>query len=196
MDLDRLLNLESEIREAVQLRTRYLCLFDSDAGGNLLSGKVLNVGLDHCIFRLRPVGSTGRHALIVTTQNSRPKTFRETKQQWFQVDHVSDYAVDVIGEEAERRGELSRARQRITSARNSITRLNDPQRSAANPFSRPLPPMEIEPSVNKPGALDVKFRGLTEVQVEKVLVTLHMDMNPKSATRGLWDHINGDEDLF
>jgi hypothetical protein len=190
MDLNLLPQLEGGIRDAVQLRTRYLCHFDDD-GGKLLYGKVLNVGLDHCIFRLRPVGGpdSGRHALIVTTQHSRPKVFRETKQQWFQIDHVADYAVEIIGEEAERRGEQSRARQRITSARNSITRLSS--RSTDDH----LPPMDIEPSDNKPGLLDVKFRGLTEVQVEKVLVTLHMDRNPKSTTKVLWDHLHGDEDL-
>lgn len=188
MDLNRLPQFEMALREAVQLRTRYLCQFDDD-GGKLLYGKVLNVGLDYCIFRLRPVGGpdSGRHALIVAAENSRPKVFRETKQRWFQIDHVADYAVEIIGEEAERRGEQSRARQRITSARNSITRLSNQASDV------PLPPMEIGMS-DANGFLDVKFRGLTEAQVEKILVFLHLDMNPKEATRVLWDHLNGDED--
>ena len=182
MDLSRLKNLESAINEAVQLRVRYLCLWEDD-GSTLLYGRVLNVGLDYCIFRLRP-GKRG-HALIVKAYTSRPKVFRETKAGWFAIDHIADYAVEILGMEAERRGEMSRTRQRLHTARDSIQHLTATKQPE-------LPPMELAPNLQKPGLLDVTLRGLTERQAERVMELLHCELFP-APVRTLLEHLESDQ---
>lgn len=185
MDLGRLKELEATIREAVQLRVRYLCLFEED-GATLLYGKVLNVGLDYCIFRLRPVKS-GRHALIVKACTTNPKVFRETKAGWFAIDNIADHAVEILGVEAERRGEMSRTRQRLHSARDSVRYLN----SAKKPDLEL--PMELTPNLQKPGKLDVTLRGLTEGQARRVLELVSFDLAPVGPVVELLEHLESDQ---
>ena len=182
MDVSRLQDLEEAIKHAVGLRVRYLCLWEDD-GATLLYGRVLNVGLDYCIFRLKPVKHG--HALVIKSYTSPAKVFRETKAGWFAIDHIADHTVEILGMEAERRGEMSRTRQRLHIARDSIKRLS----SAKVPDA---PPMELTPNIQKPGLLDVTLRGLTERQAQRVLELLHYDLCPSEAKKSLLEHLEAD----
>jgi hypothetical protein len=184
MDLSRTKALEDAIRDAIQIRTRYLCLYEDD-GHEIFYGRTLNIGLDWCAFRMRAVRDTGRHNLIVQTLNTKPRVFKETSQGWFMIEHVADYAVHIVGEEAERRGEAARGRQRLNSVWGQIKRQSG--------GTKGLPPMELNPNGKDPSLFDLTVRGVTERQVTKVLDELRLDLNPNTKVMDIWKHLHEED---
>lgn len=185
MKRSRIPELEDELRTLVQARTGYLVLFDDD-GCTIEYGKVLNVGLDHCVIRLLGVGTSDRHRLTIETTNIPRRSFRETKDGWFALHHVADHIVEVIGDEAERRGERSRARMRLHDVRESIRRLKKQEAELE------LPPVTMQTSLVEAGKIDLVVRGLNPDQVKRVLATLSLDVT-HSDSSDVWGHLLGDD---
>lgn len=99
---------------------------------------------------------------------------------------MADYIIEVLGDEAERRGEQSRARQRLRAVRDAIRRLKVQERELE------LPPVTMESSLVDPGKIDLILRNLSEEQVKKVLSILHLDVTPSNSSH-IWDHLLGDD---
>lgn len=188
MNLARLRELELEIQSEVQSRIGVLCLYDEDRH-TLFYGRVLNVGHDYCIIRLKPIHNDySRLRLTIETEHIDPQEFRETKAGWFNTRRVADAIIELMQDAAERRNERSRAQTRLRATRESIRRLK------AQEAQLELPPMEMAPSLQDPGRLDLVLRGLTEERVKRVLEVLHLEAT-KAGASGLWDLIHAEDDF-
>jgi hypothetical protein len=176
VDLGRLKDLELSLRDAVQLRSRYICLYDED-GASILFGIVLNVGLDYCVFRLRPVKGSDKHTLTVGTANCGSKVYRETRAGWFAVDNIADYVIELVSQESERRGSVSRARQRVIAVtRESMLKVDGPI-------------VEVETNKHDNTRLDLTLRGMPEDLAGKIVDYLWQHVSRKVAQKTIWEEI-------
>lgn len=184
MDLDRTLELERAIRESVASKVGYLVYYE-DHGPTIGYGRILNIGLDYCVLRLHPVANSKRHRISVLTEHNKPKTFRETKGGWFAIDNIANHVVRVVEDEAERRGEKSRARRRLDTVRNGIARLKEIEKEMG------MPGVGMAPSAAKPGLLDITIRELTEAQALAVISSVYCVTSKVEST--VWDHLLEDD---
>lgn len=177
MDLARVVELERAVRDTVQQKVDRLVIFEA-GGPTIHYGRSLNVGLDYCIVKLASVRGSSRHRFVVETANIKSKSFRETRAGWFSVDRIADHIVDVIDQEAERRGERTRAVLRIRSTQGRIKHLKAQRDDEAGNLSR----VEMQPNQHDGSTIDVTIRGLTEPQTALVLAAIHCAVASPDAT--------------
>jgi len=188
MDPFRITTVKQEILTAIGRRIK--CIASTQDHSE--TGWVLKVGLDQANVKVRSVfdrskNPTGKYVLCVKTENTKVKTYRETRTGQFMIGHIVKHILECFAIEQKLRQEALRKRQLSQSAENAIKRL-----APRVPSERVV----LSSNQNFAGTLDIQIYKVTEDIVSKVLDVLQgvkWDSKDEGAERGLWDHLQEEE---
>ena len=198
MDYSEANLLKEHIVHGLRQRTSRLVIQDQDDWNQLNNTLLITIGQDWVSLELKASPRAidlvehltektplyKNYAIRVRTENTKKKLFRERKDGWFAVEQIVNHIVKCLAIEEETRQKLLDTQRKIRTVESIIKRLE-----------KQGVPKGVFLIATEDG-VTVRVEGVSEQIANKVLNTLRgiMEEKPETKKRGLWDHLQDDDD--